>query len=53
MNKIPINPNAREAFNKMKNEMGSDITIDKGKLPSRLFSFHEKNENRLNVKNSD
>ncbi|CAH2214798.1 small, acid-soluble spore protein, alpha/beta type [Tepidibacter aestuarii] len=48
MNKIPINPKAREALNQMKEELGSELgindkIIDKGKLPSRLFSYNNKN----------
>ncbi|WP_168198289.1 hypothetical protein [Crassaminicella thermophila] len=43
MDKIPINPKAREAFLKMKNEMGKELAVDKGKLPSRLFSYRGMN----------
>lgn len=43
MKRIPINPKARKAFEEIKNELGREINIpiDKGKLPSRLFSFKD------------
>lgn len=47
MDKIPINPKAREAFYKMKNEMGKELGIDRGNLPSRLFSYHRMNDKDL------
>lgn len=52
---MPINPKAKEAFNKMKQELGSELgidmkIIDKGKLPSRLFSYTSNNFNNLNKK---
>ncbi|QXM06216.1 hypothetical protein [Crassaminicella indica] len=47
MDKIPINPKVREAFNKMKNEMGKELNIDKGKLPSRLFSYYRKDIDKI------
>lgn len=50
MDKLAINPKAREAFNQIKNELGSElgINIDKGNLPSRLFSFNgKKNEESI------
>lgn len=55
MDTIPINPEAKEAFNQMKEELGSELginkkIIDKGKLPSRLFSYYGNNINSLNGK---
>lgn len=52
---IPINPKAKEAFNQMKEELGSELginkkIIDKGKLPSRLFSYYGNNIDSLNGK---
>lgn len=53
LDKIPVNPKAREAFNQMKNELGSElgINVDKGNLPSRLFSFNGKQAKRIKIKN--
>ena len=53
MDTIQINPKAKEAFNQMKEELGSELgidkkTIDKGKLPSRLFSYYGNNIDGLN-----
>lgn len=55
MNTIPINPKAKEAFIQMKQELGSEFgvdieIIDKGKLPSRLFSYNGNNFNKLDKK---
>lgn len=59
---IPINPKAKKAFNQMREELGSELgidnkIIDKGKLPSRLFSYKGNNSNGLNgkmfINNSD
>ncbi|MFZ5969050.1 MAG: small, acid-soluble spore protein, alpha/beta type [Bacillota bacterium] len=45
MDKIPVNPKAKKAYDEMKNEMASELgiekqVIDKGNLPSRLFGYY-------------